>query len=54
MGELVKVQRYGDGAIQTGILLYPKVTDKEKFVDAVMKFYDYPEEREAVLKALKL
>jgi len=54
VGELVKVQRYGDGAVQTSILLHPKVTDKANFLAQVIDKYDYAEEKDAVKKALKL
>jgi hypothetical protein len=54
IAELVKVQRYGDSAVQTSILLYPKTVNKDKFSELVLPQYRYAEEREAVKKALNL
>ena len=51
---LVDVQRYGEAKNQTGIILYPKVTDQTNFATVVLACYKFEEDIKEIKDALGL
>eukprot|EP01097_Dermamoeba_algensis_P000810 TRINITY_DN1293_c0_g1_i3.p1 TRINITY_DN1293_c0_g1~~TRINITY_DN1293_c0_g1_i3.p1 ORF type:complete len:116 (-),score=33.63 TRINITY_DN1293_c0_g1_i3:94-441(-) len=52
--ELIEVQHYGEAAVQTAILLYPKIVDNSQYVEEVINHLKFPDDKAEVRKALGL
>jgi len=46
--ELVEVQRFGSGAVDTVVLVYPKLRDPELVENVVIASFKYQEDKDAI------